>query len=101
MERPLKVARPVPVFTAAVVVPFNTPPGPALFWIARTTFCAVPVTVLPFASWRVTTGCVGKATPPVLLLGLVVKASFAAGPAVMLNALLVAPVSGVLAAVSV
>src|SRR5689334_4213799 len=88
MERPLKVAWPVPESKERRVGKLNTPPGPALFWMARVTFWAVPVTVLPPASCRVTTGCVGKATPAALLLGLVVKASLAAGPAETLKALL-------------
>ena len=46
--------------------------------IATGYVCAVPVTVLPMASCSVTTAL--KPTPAVLLLGLVVKASFAAGP---------------------
>jgi len=48
--------------------------------MATVTFCAVPVTLLPAVSWRVTIGCVEKAVPLRLLLGLVVNASFAAAP---------------------
>ena len=79
IDRPLKVAWPVAGFTATAVVPLSVPP-PALFWIASVTVCAVPSTVVPFTSCSVTTGCVPKAVPAVLLLGLVVKASFVAGP---------------------
>src|SRR5512143_630794 len=86
MDRPLKVAWPVVVLTATVVDPAGLKVPPlGLFWMASVTFWAVPVTVLPLASCRVTTGCVEKATPPVLLPGLVVKASLAAAPAVMLK----------------
>ena len=77
IDRPLKVAWPVPVLTATVVVPLSVP-LPGLFWIATVTFCAVPVTVLPVASCSVTTAL--KAAPAVLLLGLVVNASFVAEP---------------------
>jgi len=58
-------------------------------------------TMLPPASSTVTTGCDAKAAPAVVLPGLVVKTSCVAGPAVMLNGLLVAPVSTPLVAVSV
>src|SRR4051794_38368827 len=51
------------------------------------------VTVLPPASWIVTTGWVGNATPPVESLGCVVNASFAAGPTVMVNVSLTAEVN--------
>ena len=78
IDRPLNVAWPELVFTATVAVPLSVPP-PGLFWIASVTVCAVPVTVVPFTSCSVTTAL--KAPPAVLLrLGLVVKASFAAGP---------------------
>jgi hypothetical protein len=50
MERLVKVACPVPVFTATGFVPLITPPGPALFCIAIVILCAVPVTVFPPAS---------------------------------------------------
>jgi len=45
-----------------------------------------PVAALPPASTAVTTGCVGKAVPPVAPLGCVVKTRPTAEPAVMLNA---------------
>src|ERR1700741_1569859 len=56
--------------------------------MAKVTFCAEPVTALPPASSSATTGCVGNATPPVELLGLVVKANCVAVPTVMLKVLL-------------
>jgi hypothetical protein len=61
------------------------------------------VTVLPTASWTVTTGCCTNALPPVpVLLGSVVKANCAGAPGVMLNAgVLIAEVSPLLVAVSV
>jgi hypothetical protein len=80
IDRPLNVAKPVLVLTATIVVPLSTPPGPALFWMARVTFCAVPVTVFPFASSRVTTGCVVQVVPPVPPPGCVVKTNCDAAP---------------------
>src|SRR2546428_390366 len=59
------------------------------------------VTVLPWASWTVTCTAGVIAAPPAALLGCTVKTSFAAAPTPMLNALLVAPVRPVAAAVSV
>ena len=77
----------LPVFTATVFVPLNVPP-PALFWMAKVTFCAVPVTVFPPASCNVTTGWTERAEPPVPFPGCVVNESLAAAPAVTLKALL-------------
>src|SRR3989442_769229 len=59
------------------------------------------VTVLPWASWTATCTAGVIAAPAAALLGCTMKASFAAGPAVMLNTLLVAPVRLVADAVSV
>ena len=59
------------------------------------------VTVLPPASWTVTTGWVAKAMPPVEPEGLVVKASLVAAPTVMVKLVLTALVSPPEVAVSV
>ena len=59
------------------------------------------VTVLPPASWTVTTGCVAKTTLWVVLDGEVVKASLLAAPVVMVRLVLNALVSPPAAAVSV
>src|SRR5437879_13537455 len=49
------------------------------------------VTVLPWASWTVTCTAGVFIAPAAALLGCTVKTTFAAGPALALNALLVAP----------
>jgi hypothetical protein len=67
----------------------------------RVTEALLEVTVLPTASWTVTTGWVPKAVPPVELDGLVVKTSFAADPALMVRFVLTALVSEVAVAVKV
>ena len=60
------------------------------------------VTVLPPASWTVTTGCAAKATLCVVLAdGEVVKASLVAEPTVMVKLVLTALVRPLEAAVSV
>ena len=50
--------------------------------MAKVTDEVSPVTVLPFASCSVTTGCVVQAVPPVQAAGVVVNANLLAGPAV-------------------
>src|SRR5437762_12764449 len=50
------------------------------------------VTVLPWASWTVTCTAGVFIAPAAALLGCTVKTTFAAAPALVLNALLVAPV---------
>jgi hypothetical protein len=65
--------------------------------MVRVTGALLVVTVLPAASYTVTTGWVPKAVPPVELDGLVVKASLVADPAVMLKLVLTALVSPVAA----
>src|SRR5438128_2732905 len=92
MERPLKVARPVVVLTATAVAPLRLP-LPGLLWMAKVTVWAVPVTVFPLASWRVTTGCVPNAAPAVELLGLVVNASLFAGPGLKVTVTVREPLS--------
>ena len=97
IERPLKVATPFTAFS--VLVPLNVP-LPGLVPIATVIEAALLVTVLPPASCTATAGCVGKAMPPVELPGFWVKATFVAGPTVMLKLLLVADVRLPLVAVS-
>ena len=60
-----------------------------------------PVTVLPSASWTVTSSAGEMAAPAAVLDGWTVKASCAAAPGVMLKAVLVAEVSAPEAATSV
>jgi len=84
-------------FGLAVHVRVPVPPV-----IARVTELVLsPVTVLPPASCTVTTGWVANATPPVLPLGLVVKASFFAAPRVIPKVVLTAFVRPVEVAVRV
>src|SRR5437879_1236752 len=93
-----KVATP---FTAAAVVVPARVPLPGLVPIATVMLVVAVVTVLPWASWTVacTPGVI--AAPAAAVLGCTVKTTFAAAPALMLNALLVALVSPVAAAVRV
>ena len=86
---PLKVA--TPVAAARVAVPERLPLA-GFVPIAKATEAVEVVTVLPPASWIVTTGDVAKAIPETAAGGWVVKASLAAGPSVMLNVPLVAEV---------
>jgi len=67
----------------------------------KVTEAVLVVTVLPAASWTVTTGWAAKAVAAVELEGLVVKASLLADPAVMVKLVLTAPVSPLEAAVRV
>ena len=98
IDRPANVATP---FTApTVVVPDSVPP-PGFVPITTVTNDESVVTVFPKASCTVTSGCVPNAAPAVEVFGDVEKANFAAAPGVMLNGLLVAPVSAPSAAVSV
>ena len=91
MFRPLPEKSATP-FTAFIdVVP---PKVPVPVVSVRVIEFVAPVTVLPPASWTVTTGCVAKATPATVLAdGCVVNASFAAGPTATLKELLSADVS--------
>ena len=100
MLRLEKVA--TPLTAATVVVPARVP-LPRLVPIASVMLVVAVVTVLPWASWTVTPTAGVIVAPAAALLGGTVKTSFAAGPTVelMVNALLVAPVSPVAAAVSV
>src|SRR5262245_2961015 len=98
MDRLLNVATPLDALTVAVPLSI---PLPGFVPIARAMEALLLVTALPPASWTVTTGCVPKAVPPVLVPGLVVNASFAALPTVMLNVALVALVRPALVALRV
>src|SRR5437870_5555944 len=93
-----KVATP---FTAATVVVPARVPLAGLVPIATVMLVVAVVTVLRWEERSV--GCAPgvRAAPAAALLGCTVKTSFAAGPALMLNALLVAPLRSVAVAVSV
>ena len=94
---PEKVATPeLAAFGLAVHVRVPVP-----LVIARVTALVSLVAVLPEASCTVTTGWVANATPPVLPLGIVVKASFLAVPRVIPKVLLTALVRPVVVAVRV
>src|SRR2546425_970586 len=98
MLRFAKVA--TPLTAATVVVPLrNHLAASVLFAIVL--LVVPPVSVLPWASWTATCTAGVIAAPAAVLLGCTVKASFAAAPTLMLNALLVAPVRPVADAVSV
>ena len=95
--QPAKVAMPEDavcglVVQARVPVPLAT---------ARVTGALEPVTVLPLASWTVTTGWVVKAVPLTAPAGWVVTANWDAAPAVSEKLGVVALVRPVLVAVSV
>src|SRR5437870_6061504 len=89
-----------PLTAATVGVPARVP-LPGLVPIASVMLVVAVVTVLPWASWIVTRTAGVFAAPAAALLGCTVKASFAAAPTLMLNALLVAPVRPVADAVRV
>src|SRR5205809_700430 len=90
-----------PILTAAtVVVPVRAPLA-GLVPIATVMLVVAVVTVLPWASWTATCTAGVLAAPATASLGCTVKTSFAAAPALMLNALLVAAVRPVADAVSV
>ena len=90
-----------PAAAATVAVPSSTPLPGGLTPIASVTLPVKPVAVLPSASRAVTWTAGVIATPAVVLAGWTVNASWVAGPGVMVNAALVAPVSPVAAAVRV
>ena len=98
MLQPAKVATPA---TAALGFVVQAKVAPAGVVMVKVTDAVLAVTVLPPASWTATTGWVAKATPPVELDGLVVKASLVAAPTVMVKLALTALVSPLEAAVSV
>src|SRR3989442_651711 len=98
MLRSGKVA--APRTAATVVVPERVTLA-GLVPIATVMLVVAVVTVLLWASWTVTCTAGVIAAPAAALLGCTVKTSFAAAPAPMLNAVLVAPVRPVADAVSV
>src|SRR5436189_144145 len=88
-----------PLTAATVVVPERVPLA-GLVPIATVMLVVAVVTVLPWASWTATCTAGVIAAPAAALLGCTVKASFAAAPTLMLNAVLVAPVRPVADAAS-
>src|SRR5437763_16932757 len=80
-----------PLTAATVVVPARVPLA-GLVPIASVMLVVAVVTVLPWASWTATCIAGVIAAPAAAVLGCTVKTSFAAAPALMLNALLAAPV---------
>src|SRR5437879_5815599 len=97
----LRFAKVAKALTAASAgVPAKVPLA-GLVPIATVMLVVAVVTVLPWASWTVTCTAGVIVAPAAVLLGCTVKASFAAAPTLMLNALLVAPVRPVADAVSV
>ena len=98
MAQPSKLATPATASTGFSVQVSTAPAGVV---ILRFTEAVLAVTVLPPASWTVTTGWVGKGMPPVELEGLVVKASLVAGPTEIVKLALAALVSPVAVAVRV
>src|SRR2546422_122660 len=98
MLRLEKVA--TPLTAATVVVPERVPLA-GLVPIATVMLVVAVITVLPWASWTATCTAGVIAAPAAVLLGCTVKTSFAAAPALMLNALLVAFLSEAATAESV
>src|SRR5438034_782373 len=89
-----------PLTAATVVVPARVPLA-GLVPIATVMLVVAVVTVLPWASWTATCTAGVIAAPAAAVLGCTVKTSFAAAPALMLNAVLVALVRPVADAASV
>src|SRR2546427_639830 len=98
MLRLEKVA--TPLTAATVVVPERVPLA-GLVPIATVMLLVAVVPLLPRASCTATCTARVIAAPAAVLLGCTVKTSFAAAPALMLNALLVAPVRPVADAIRV
>src|SRR3954469_21085299 len=98
MLQPANVATPA---TAATGLGGHTSVAPAGVVIESVTALALVVTVLPAASWTVTTGCVPNATVLAAPLGWVVNTTLAAGPGVMVKEVLTAGVNVPSVAVSV
>src|SRR5258706_525272 len=87
MLQPVKAATPEAAVIGLFVQPDSVAPLGVL--IDNVTALLLAVTVLPPASCTATGGCTPKAVPPVaVVLGWVVKASFAAPAAVMFTAVL-------------
>src|SRR5437762_1470955 len=89
-----------PLAAATMLVPARVPLA-GLVPIASVMLVVAVVTVLPWASWTVTCTAGVIAAPAAAVLGCTVKTSFVGAPTPMLNALLVAPVRPVAAAVNV
>src|SRR6266516_3579577 len=89
-----------PLTAATVVVPASVPLA-GFVPIATVMLVVAVVTMLPWASWTATCTAGVFAAPAAALLGWTVKTSFAAAPALMLNAVLVAAVRPAAEAVSV
>src|SRR5437667_38788 len=98
MLRLEKVA--TPLTAATVVVPARVPLA-GLVPIASVMLVVAVVTVLPWASWTATCTAGGIAAPAAALLGCSATARSAATGALILNAVLVAPVRPVADAASV
>src|SRR3989442_1549268 len=97
----LRFAKAATPLTAATVVVPGRAPLAGLVPIATVMLVVAVVAVLPWASWTVTCTAGVIAAPAAVLLGCTVKTSFAAAPALMLNAVLVALVRPVADAISV
>ena len=93
-----KVADPEAALVGLAAQVRVAPPGDVM---VRVTEALLVVTVLPPASWTVTTGCVAKAVELAELEGLVVKTSLLAGPRAMVKVALTPLVSPPVAAVRV
>jgi hypothetical protein len=99
--QPVKVATPATTGSGFALVQLNVAP-PELVIVNVTEVVLSVVIVLPPRSCTFTTGCAGKTTPPVELVGWVVKPTFAAAPTVMVKlGVLTAEVNPVAAAVKV
>ena len=98
MPQPAKVATPETALMGLAVQVRVAPPAVVM---ARVTGAVLVATVLPPASWTVTTGWAPNAVPPVELEGSVVTSSWVAGPTVMTKLVLSAAVSVPEVAVSV
>ena len=100
----LLILHPVKVVTPATALfgfAVHVRVAPAAVVMLNVTDAVLDVTVLPLASWTVTTGCVVNAEPPVEPEGDVVTASLVAVPGVMVKLVLIALVSPLALAVSV
>src|SRR5215510_2228223 len=98
MLRVEKLATPAAAVT--VVVPDRVPLD-GFAWIATATSCVKPVAVLPSASRAVTWTAGVMAAPAAVFVGWTVMTSCVAEPGLIVNELLVAPVSPVAVAVRV
>src|SRR3954447_11891180 len=98
MLQPANVATPAIAVTGLGVHASTAPAGVV---IANVTSLVSLVTVLPASSWTVTTGWVANATVLAAPLGWVVKTTLAAGPGVIVNAVLTADVNKPSVAVNV